>query len=80
MARFKSVTARMIVDRARRSHKCQHSDRHVVRMGDARLKVTEDRTDEHFCRDCAIKMLNADLVKIQRLLENLEEEATAETA
>lgn len=80
MARFKSVTARLLVDFAGRKHQCQHDQRHDIRRGDVRLKVTEGRTDEHFCQRCAIQMLTADIGKLQELLAELEPEAEREAS
>lgn len=72
MARFKSVLSRLLVDRAGRLHKCQHNARHEVRKGEIRLKLTEGRTDEHFCRNCAIQMLMIDMARLQEILDDLQ--------
>ncbi len=73
MPPLKSTTLRLEIDTAGRKHQCHHNKCHEVFKGQTRLKVTEDRSDEHFCRDCAIKMLKADIEKLQELLAKLED-------
>jgi len=80
MAKFKSVTSRLEVDYAGRKHQCQHNPRHDVRRGEIRLKVTEGRTDEHFCRPCAIQMLKADIAKLEEVLAELQPEIAKEAS
>ncbi len=67
MAKPKSVLLRMEVDQAIRSHGCQHSAKHRLQPGDKRLKVTKDRTDEHFCVACALEMIDVATAKLQSL-------------
>lgn len=71
MARHRSLVLHASIDQAQRSHKCQHSVRHVLQAGDVRLAVTANRTTEHFCRACAIEMVKADILRLSLLLEQL---------
>jgi hypothetical protein len=41
-------------------------------MGDLRLTVKVGRTEEKFCKDCAVKSLREDARKIEVLLGQLE--------
>ncbi len=75
MANYKSTTARLEIDEAKRLHRCQHNQRHEIRKGSLRLKLIEGRSKEHFCTSCAIQMLTADLDKLQALLVSLQEPA-----
>ena len=72
MARPKSFLPKMQVDAAARKHSCQHAKSHVINMGDARLRVFDVRSDDKYCRPCAIKFLNADIAELQALLAALE--------
>jgi hypothetical protein len=71
MGRPKSFIQPMSIDRAGRAHSCQHSAAHVLQKGDVRLKLRVDRSYEHFCRDCAIASLQADILTLQLLVEEL---------
>ena len=61
----------MEVDRAIRSHDCQHSAKHRLGPGDKRLKITKDRTEEHFCVACALEMIEVATAKLQSLASEL---------
>ena len=74
MSRFKSLLARATVDRARRAHDCQHDRRHRLAQGDRRLKVSADRTNEHFCGACAREMIRADIKRLEALARDLDAE------
>lgn len=74
MARYKSLVARIVLDRAGRLHQCQHSNRHDIAKGEIRLKVSEGRTDEHFCRSCAVEMLESGIYRLQGVLAELKGE------
>jgi hypothetical protein len=69
---MKSFIDSMRVDRAKRSHNCQHNAHHRIAMGDARLAVKVDRTEEKFCKTCALIFLRSDAEKINNLMRELE--------
>jgi hypothetical protein len=71
MARQKSVLLRMEVDQAIRSHDCQHNPNHRMHPGNKRLKVTKDRTEEHFCVECALEMIKLATEKLQAVAAEL---------
>jgi hypothetical protein len=67
MPRPKSFLLRLTVDQAGKAHNCQHNSSHRLQKGDVRLKVTEGRTDEHFCRECGLKFIDRDIAELQKL-------------
>lgn len=72
MARVKSLLIRVEVDEAQRSHKCQASARHVLAKGDIRLKVRNGRSWDHYCLECARKIMATNLAALTRVSEALE--------
>lgn len=70
MAR-KSLVQRCEIDEAQRSHNCQASAKHRLKPGDLRLKVYVDRSHDHYCRECAMRIIQADIAKLQELDEQL---------
>jgi hypothetical protein len=73
MAKPKSVLLRMEVDLTIRSHDCQHNSRHRLHPGDKRLKVTKDRTSEHFCVACALEMIDLATANLQAIAAELRQ-------
>ena len=71
MGRPKSFLAGLSIDRAIKSHNCQHDSGHRIRMGDARLKVRVERSFEHYCLACAKRFLEADIARTQALLQEI---------
>jgi hypothetical protein len=71
MPRPKSVLLRLEVDTAQRSHPCQHNPAHRLQKGDKRLKVTKNRSPEHFCIACAIPIIDKDVEKLRSLADQL---------
>lgn len=71
MAR-KSLVQRSEIDQAQRAHNCQANAKHRVKQGDRRLKVYVDRTFDHYCAECAIKIIEADMEKLQQLARQLK--------
>ncbi len=70
MAR-KSLVQRSEVDQVRKSHNCQANAKHRLTPGDRRLKVYADRSHDHYCAACAIKIIEADIAKLQELAHQL---------
>jgi|GEM_PF-319608 len=75
MAKARVLHKRLKVDEARRGHRCQHNRSHVIRQGDRRLKVTEGRTNEHYCLECAARFLKGSIEALQSLLAEVEDSA-----
>jgi glutaminase len=71
MPRPKSLLKNVSIDRAGKSHNCQHVRTHRILTGEKRLKLKVDRTYEHFCKQCALNMIDADITKLQLLKEKL---------
>jgi hypothetical protein len=63
----KSLVIQVRVDIAAKAHNCQASAKHRIENGDARLKVRKGRSWDHYCRDCAEKMLARDIAKLSAL-------------
>jgi hypothetical protein len=64
---------KLCVERAVNSHDCQANGRHRIRGGDKRLKVfTDPRSPDHYCADCARKILQGDLARLTALLGEIE--------
>jgi len=71
VARTKSLLPNLKIDLVKRAHDCQHNNRHRLRMGDKRLKVRVNRSDEHFCAPCALIIIGLDITKLQALANEL---------
>ncbi|GED55700.1 hypothetical protein [Brevibacillus agri] len=71
MPRPKSFLKKVSVDMTLKSHKCQHVKTHILNQGDKRMKLTVGRTHEHFCIECAIKIIDSDIAKLKALREAL---------
>ncbi len=67
MAR-RSLIQRSEIDQVLKAHNCQANQKHRLTSGELRLKVYEDRSHVHYCADCAVKILEADIGKLQELL------------
>ena len=72
MPKPKSVLLRLQVDTAMRAHNCQHNSAHRLLQGHKRLKLTKDRSDEHFCVQCGLEMIRQGIEKLQGLAAELE--------
>lgn len=67
MARPRSLTLPLSVDRALKRHSCQHDSRHEIAKGDLRLKVTVGRSHEHYCVPCGQKFIKRDINRLRDL-------------
>ena len=70
MAR-KSLVQRSEIDRARKAHDCQANARHRLEKGDLRMKVYVERSHDHYCAECALKIIEADIAKLQQMAQQL---------
>jgi hypothetical protein len=68
------VSRRVIVDVALKSHDCQHNASHRVTMGDRRLKVPKGRSFEHYCVECGLRILIAEIEHLKALESELRQE------
>lgn len=64
---LKSLITRVEIDRAGKSHNCQANKSHRIAMGEIRLKVRNDRSWDHYCSVCALKIIGRDIQKLQEL-------------
>lgn len=72
MPRPKSFLPQLEVDHVLRAHDCQHNQRHRLERGEARLKAKVNGTHEHFCRRCALEIINRDIAKLTALADQLD--------
>ena len=73
MPRPKSILQNASVDSAGRAHNCQHINSHRIEKGQKRLKVKVDRSFDHFCVTCALKIIDSDISTLQELRQQLTE-------
>lgn len=71
MARPKSLTLSLSVDRALKGHTCQHNHNHAIAKGDLRLKVAVGRGYEHYCIVCAEVFISQAIERLQKLRAEL---------
>jgi hypothetical protein len=65
---IRSLVIRTEIDQAKRAHDCQASKRHRIKQGDIRLAVhISGQSPDHYCADCARKIIERDLEKLQQL-------------
>jgi hypothetical protein len=56
------------IDEAKRAHNCQASKHHRIQQGDIRLAVhISGQSPDHYCAECARKIIQRDLEKLQQL-------------
>ena len=67
MPRTKSLRIRAEVDMAQRAHNCQGNARHRIERGRKRLKVRNGRSWDHYCLDCARKIVCRDIAALEAL-------------
>lgn len=72
MAKPKSFLANILIERAKRSHNCQHNSNHRICAGDVRVKLKVGRKIEYFCSACAMETINRDMEKLRELNEELK--------
>ena len=72
MPRPKSLLPKLEIDVVCRAHNCQHNSRHHLQKGDKRLKVTEGRSVEHFCINCALDMIKRDIFTLNSISDKLQ--------
>ena len=70
----KSILVAVCVDEAGKAHDCQHNKKHRLERGNRRLKVRKDRSDEHFCVECALAIIERDIEKLRMLAKQLRRE------
>ncbi len=73
MAR-KSLVQRSEIDIVLKAHNCQANAKHRLQKGDQRLKVYVDRSHDHYCVACAIKIIEGDIATLQELVGQLKGE------
>ena len=67
MPRIKSLVTHFEVDVAQRAHDCQGNARHLIKRGDKRLKVRKGRSWDHYCIECAKRIIHGDIARLEAL-------------
>lgn len=74
MPRPKSlIPGKVTVDVAKKAHNCQQISSHRILRGERRLKVPKGRSYDHYCVDCALKFIRADIARLNALANELTE-------
>lgn len=64
---IKSLVTHVEIDTAGKAHNCQASAKHRIEKGDVRLKVRNGRSWDHYCLDCAKKIIGRDIEKLEAI-------------
>jgi len=67
----KKLTKNIRLDIADRSHNCKHVKKHRISAGEKRLKIIEGRSSKHYCLNCALSFVNADIERLEKLKEDI---------
>lgn len=68
---MKKIVKNTSWDTAIHSHKCKNNSKHTITKGDRRLKIKEGRSENHYCVQCAEKILKNGLSEIESLIGDL---------
>jgi hypothetical protein len=71
VSRIKTLVTRVEVDVAIKSHNCQANAQHRIDRGDARLKVRNGRSWDHYCLQCARTIIQRDLLCLKELADRI---------
>lgn len=69
----KSIVTRALIDAASRSHDCRANKKHRIHMGDTRMKIKSGRSWIHYCTECARKIIENDIAKLQKILDEIKD-------
>ncbi len=72
MPRPRSLIVSMTITNAGRAHGCRQNDTHKIVKGDSRLTIKSDGDEHHYCLACAQKFLEADIVNLRHMLDEIE--------
>lgn len=72
MAKPKSFVKNLVIDKAKKSHNCQHNKQHRINQGDIRLGLKDGKSIEYFCKECSIEFLKNGASKISELISEIE--------
>ena len=75
MAKPRSVLLSLDIDEVVNAHNCKANPaKHRLQRGEKRLKVKLPGTQQsadHYCRDCALKMIELSMSRLQELYDEL---------
>lgn len=64
---IKSLVTHVEIDTAGKAHNCQASAKHRIEKGGERLKVRNGRSWDHYCLDCAKKIIGRDIERLKAI-------------
>lgn len=67
MGKIKSLITTSSYDTAKKSHKCQSNAGHILVQGSPRLKVKNGMGWDYYCNECAKKIIDNDIQKLNDL-------------
>lgn len=67
MGKIKSLLTTSSYDTAKKSHKCQSNAGHILVQGSPRLKVKNGMGWDYYCNECAKKIIDNDIQKLNDL-------------
>ncbi|AHB11126.1 hypothetical protein [Zymomonas mobilis] len=68
---IKSLVTHVEIDIAGKAHNFQASAKHRIEKGDVRLKVRNSRSWDHYCLNCAKKIIERDIKKLKAIQDRL---------
>ncbi|MCY1504076.1 hypothetical protein D9M68_382320 [compost metagenome] len=69
---LKSLLVSMELTQAGRAHSCRYNKAHRIQMGEPRLTIKVDRSEQHYCLSCAETFAAASLQKLLALSEQIK--------
>lgn len=69
MGKIKSLITKAEFDVVGKRHQCKANVLHTLEKGDDRLTIYEGRKTSHYCLNCAKKILETDLRKLENLMK-----------
>ena len=76
---IKSLIDQVRIEVAIKAHNCRANKAHRIERGQVRLAVREGLGWLTYCADCAARMIDADIAKLQRLRALQPDEAPPKT-
>lgn len=64
---IKSLITQVEIDTAGKAHNCQANAKHRIEKGGVRLKVRNGRSWDHYCLECAKKIIARDIAKLMAI-------------
>jgi hypothetical protein len=76
----KSLIQQADADVVKHAHNCQANAKHRLHKGDVRMRVLVKRSHDHYCKDCALSIIEQDIIKLEKLRERIMSTPSSTTA